>query len=358
MQIYQVGGSVRDIFLGTPSQDHDWVVIGSSPQEMLDLGYTQVGADFPVFLHPQTNEEYALARTERKSGAGYLGFEVKVQDVTLEEDLMRRDLTINAIARSKDGNVIDPFGGMSDVHFNVLRHVSEAFAEDPVRILRVLRFLARFGPRWTIAPETETLMHKMVRDGEASNLAPERIWKETSRALMEPHPWLYLEGLERFGLTNLPCFEPYRFVSFAVPVSRTASRTHESLNTRCALVFGHSNAAEKCPAGFPSDVWKRVSAWAKYGSNTFLLEPEQNAEATLQFFENVGLFRSPEVLETLLDCWCVTKKSIMRLLQASRRALSVDTKGIAAGMSPGIEVGHAIRRARLASIAQVKPVST
>ncbi len=188
MRRYVVGGAVRDELLGLPVKDHDWVVVGATPDEMIARGFRPVGKDFPVFLHPRTNEEHALARTERKSGRGYTGFTVHASpDVTLEEDLLRRDLTINAIARDEDGTLIDPYGGRADLERRVFRHVSPAFAEDPVRVLRVARFSARFDG-FTVAPETLALMRAMVDDGEIDHLVAERVWQELARGLMEATP--------------------------------------------------------------------------------------------------------------------------------------------------------------------------
>jgi tRNA nucleotidyltransferase (CCA-adding enzyme) len=187
LKTYLVGGSVRDELLGLPVKDHDYVVVGSTPEEMVQLGYRPVGKDFPVFLHPVTKEQYALARTERKISRGYKGFEVfTTPQVTLQEDLVRRDLTINAIAKDADGNIIDPFNGVADLEAGILRHISPAFAEDPVRILRIARFAARFSFR--IAPETLALMSDMVHNGEVEALVPERVWQEISRGLMENNP--------------------------------------------------------------------------------------------------------------------------------------------------------------------------
>jgi tRNA nucleotidyltransferase (CCA-adding enzyme) len=188
LQTYVVGGAVRDQLLGRPVHDRDWVVVGATPAQMLEAGFRQVGADFPVFLHPQTNEEYALARTERKSAPGYHGFTVHADpSVTLEQDLSRRDLTINAMALRDDGTLIDPYGGARDLQARVLRHVSEAFAEDPVRILRVARFAARFAD-FRVAPETLALMRRMVDAGEVRVLVAERVWQELARGLMEATP--------------------------------------------------------------------------------------------------------------------------------------------------------------------------
>jgi len=188
MKTYIVGGAVRDRLLGLPVVDRDYVVVGATPDEMRALGYQPVGKDFPVFLHPQTHEEYALARTERKSGHGYKGFKVyAAPDVTLEDDLRRRDLTINAMAEDEGGVLVDPYGGQRDLAAKTFRHVSEAFAEDPVRILRVARFAARFTD-FAVAPETHALMQQMVDNGEVDALVPERVWQEVARGLMEAQP--------------------------------------------------------------------------------------------------------------------------------------------------------------------------
>lgn len=198
MKIYLVGGAVRDKLLGLPVKDRDYVVVGATPAEMLERGFRLVGQDFPVFLHPETKCEYALARTERKTGPGYKGFIVhSAPDVTLEQDLERRDLTINAMAESESGELIDPFGGAADLRAGVLRHVSPAFAEDPLRILRVARFAARFGFR--IADETLALMRSIVDAGEVEHLVPERVWVELERALGELRPRLFFEALRTCG---------------------------------------------------------------------------------------------------------------------------------------------------------------
>ena len=201
MRTYLVGGAVRDQLLQRPVSDRDHVVVGATPDDLLALGYKPVGKDFPVFLHPDTGEEYALARTERKTGRGYHGFAVHADPgVTLEQDLERRDLTINAIAMDEAGGLVDPFGGARDLEQRVLRHVSPAFVEDPVRLLRVARFAARFAPLgFTVAGETMALMQRMVRDGEVDHLVPERVWQETRRALGEPRPSAFLRVLRDSG---------------------------------------------------------------------------------------------------------------------------------------------------------------
>ena len=201
MQVYLVGGAVRDAQLGIPHKERDWCVVGATPDDMEAQGYRRVGKDFPVFLHPETNEEYALARTERKTGPGYHGFEFHCSpDVTIEDDLARRDLTINAIAQDPDGNLIDPWGGLADIENRILRHVGDAFVEDPVRILRVARFAARFaGLGFAIADETVQLMRRMVDDGEVDALVPDRVWKETELALTGSNARVFFETLRRCG---------------------------------------------------------------------------------------------------------------------------------------------------------------
>ncbi|MCL1078160.1 multifunctional CCA addition/repair protein [Parashewanella spongiae] len=217
MKIYLVGGAVRDALLTLPVKDKDYLVIGSTPKEMLKLGYQQVGKDFPVFLHPKTHDEYALARTERKTGVGYDGFSCDASNsVTLEEDLLRRDLTINAIAQDEHGKLHDPYNGVIDLKNKVLRHVSDAFIEDPLRVLRVARFAARFSHLgFTIAPETLTLMIQLSSSGELSELSAERIWQETEKALSYDQPQVYFETLNQCGA--LKALFPEVAVLFGVP---------------------------------------------------------------------------------------------------------------------------------------------
>jgi tRNA nucleotidyltransferase (CCA-adding enzyme) len=201
MKVYEVGGAVRDALLGLPCRERDWVVVGGTAEDLLALGYRQVGRDFPVFLHPQSREEYALARTERKVGRGHTGFSFDAsRAVTLEDDLRRRDLTINAIARDEHGNVIDPYGGRADLDARILRHVSEAFRDDPLRVLRTARFVAKLKALgFRIAPETNELMRKMVGDGELETLVPDRVWQETEKGLATGRPDVYFEALRDCG---------------------------------------------------------------------------------------------------------------------------------------------------------------
>jgi tRNA nucleotidyltransferase (CCA-adding enzyme) len=217
-EVYLVGGAVRDQLLGLRSHDKDYVVVGASVSQMLALGYKSVGKDFPVFLHPQTKEEYALARTERKIGAGYTGFRIDAsENVTLEEDLARRDLTINAMALSTKGNLIDPFNGKTDLANKTLRHTTNAFTEDPVRVLRLARFLARYGKQWCIHPDTKILVKQILAEGELDHLVAERVWKETEKALNENEPELYFEILNELGV--LAALFPELFAMIGVPQS-------------------------------------------------------------------------------------------------------------------------------------------
>jgi tRNA nucleotidyltransferase (CCA-adding enzyme) len=200
-QVYLVGGAVRDLLLNIQSKDNDYVVIGETPKTMESLGFLPIGSDFPVYLHPKTKEEYALGRTERKSGKGYTGFTVDASPtVTLEEDLARRDLTINSMALDANNKVIDPFNGQADLHNKILRHTTDAFVEDPVRVLRIARFLARYGRQWRIHPTTYALMRELKSKGELDHLVPERVWLETEKALGEQYPELYFEALHGLGI--------------------------------------------------------------------------------------------------------------------------------------------------------------
>jgi tRNA nucleotidyltransferase (CCA-adding enzyme) len=246
MQVYLVGGAVRDQLLGLRPHERDWVVVGATPQQMRGLGYRAVGRDFPVFLHPDTNEEYALARLERKVAPGYRGFIAEfAPQVTLEQDLERRDLTINAMAQRADGSIIDPFGGRADLERRLLRHVSPAFVEDPVRILRVARFAARYSPLgFRVAPETLALMRSMVGTGEAAALVPERVWRELERALGEPRPAAFFDTLAECGA--LAIVLPELVAGWSAPANQddgTTARREDSLGARAlgvAAAAGHT----------------------------------------------------------------------------------------------------------------------
>ena len=254
MQVYLVGGAVRDHLLGHPYHEKDYVVVGATPEQLLAQGFQPVGKDFPVFLHPETKDEYALARTERKSGHGYHGFEFHTDpSVTLEQDLIRRDLTINAMAMDNDGNVYDPYGGQQDLCNKVLRHVSDAFVEDPLRVLRIARFAARYHALgFVVAPETLLLMQELAESGELDALTPERVWKETSRALMEAHADVYFETLRTcgalkvlfpeldalFGIPQRPEYHPEIDCGVHTMMSlQQACRANYSLDVRFAVLL-------------------------------------------------------------------------------------------------------------------------
>ena len=244
MQTFLVGGAVRDGLLGLPVRERDWVVVGARPDELLRLGYRQVGRDFPVFLHPDSHEEYALARQDRKTRPGYRGFEVSFSpEVTLEDDLKRRDLTINAIAQDAGGALIDPYGGCADLERRLLRHVSAAFVEDPVRILRVARFAARFAPLgFRVAPETLALMQSMVAAGEVAALVAERVWQETAKALTEPEPQAFFTVLRECGALAVVYPEIERL--FGVP---QPPRWHPEIDTGVHVLLVLAAAAALSP---------------------------------------------------------------------------------------------------------------
>lgn len=242
MKRYLVGGAVRDALLGLPVRERDWVVVGATPEDMAAAGYRPVGKDFPVFLHPQTQEEHALARTERKQGRGYHGFTFHTgPEVTLEDDLIRRDLTVNAIAQDEDGSLIDPYGGRVDLNARLLRHVSPAFSEDPVRILRIARFATRFAPLgFRVAEETLALMRTMVENGEVDHLVPERVWQETSRALMHERPSVFFETLRACGA--LARVMPELDALFGVP---QPEKHHPEIDTGVHVMMVIDQAAQR-----------------------------------------------------------------------------------------------------------------
>jgi tRNA nucleotidyltransferase (CCA-adding enzyme) len=367
MKAYLVGGSVRDELLGLPVQDRDYVVVGADPQEMVKQGFRPVGADFPVFLHPGTHEEYALARTERKTAPGYKGFVFHAdRGVTLEEDLRRRDLTINAMARAQDGTLVDPHGGASDLKAGLLRHVSEAFAEDPVRILRVARFAARFD--FAVAPETMKLMHRMVEAGEADALVPERVWQEISRGLMEKSPSRMVAVLRECGA--LARVLPELDESFDRPdvpdllaerLDRAASRGY-GLGVRFALLVLDLDvdAAQRLVQRVNAPNECRDLALLAIEARELIGTCDVDAESTLSILERSDAFRRPERLDRLLEvAECDThvdsagtygpRKQLRRALEAAR---SVDA-GKIAKENPG-DVADAIRRARLVAIASLQ----
>ncbi len=412
MQVFMVGGAVRDRLLGLPVQDHDWVVVGATPEQMAARGFVPVGKDFPVFLHPETHEEYALARTERKSGRGYKGFTVHTSpDVTLEQDLARRDLSINAIAAPADwrgaadaaDSLIDPFGGQRDLQGKVLRHVTAAFREDPVRILRVARFAARFHD-FTIAPETKALMSEMVAEGEADHLVAERVWQELSRGLMEAHPERMFAVLRDCGALRVVLPEVDRL--WGVPqraeyhpeidtgvhlmmVLQMAAQLGASLPVRYACLthdigkgttpadvlprhIGHEQRSARMLKGLsarlrvPTDCHELADVVAREHGNIHR-SGELGAAALLRLLERCDALRKPaRFADALLACECDARGRLgrqddpypqrPRLLAALAAAQGVATAPIAdaalAAGAQGPEVGRRIHEARAQAVAE------
>ncbi|MBS0216257.1 MAG: multifunctional CCA addition/repair protein [Proteobacteria bacterium] len=404
MHTYLVGGAVRDALLGLPAGDRDFVVVGATPQQMLDLGYRQVGRDFPVFLHPQTGEEHALARTERKSGRGYTGFVVHASpDVTLEDDLRRRDFTINAIAQAEDGTLSDPFGGIADLQARTLRHVSAAFAEDPLRVLRAARFMARFAPLgFTVAPETMALMREMVASGELEALVPERVWQELSRALRSARPSAFLRTLRDSGALHVVL--PEVDALYGVP---QRAEYHPEIDTGTHVELVCDMAAKLAPGddliGFaalthdlgkaltPADELPKHVMHEQRGVKPLLAlaarlkvpnEHRQLAEiacrehlnvhrvdelrdeTVLKLLERMDAFRKSERVRQLALVCEADKRGragledqpypqaaeLQRLFDVAR---SVNA-GMFTDIAPGPALGEAIRKARIAAIAQAR----
>lgn len=404
MQIYMVGGAVRDALLDLPVNDHDWVVVGASPEEMARAGYLPVGKDFPVFLHPSTREEYALARTERKSAPGYRGFTVHAEPgVTLEQDLARRDLTINAIAQDADGKLIDPFSGRADLDQRVLRHVTGAFREDPVRILRLARFAARFTD-FSIAPETCALMREMVACGEVDALVAERVWQELARGLMETAPSRMFEVLRDCGalakllpevdrLWGVPQRADYHpeidtgvhlmmvldmSARLQAPLAvRFACLTHDlGKGTTPAEMLprhlGHEERSARLLKGLaqrlrvPTDCRELADVVAREHGNIHR-SGEFNAAAVVRLLERCDAFRKPERFgEVVLACECDARGRLgmqeqpypqgRRLLAALVAAQAVATNLIAESArlagTTGPKVGEMIQKARISAVAQ------
>lgn len=405
MRIYLVGGAVRDRLLGRAVADRDFVVVGATPQDMLDHGYRPVGRDFPVFLHAQTHEEYALARTERKSGHGYHGFVFQTDaSVTLEEDLARRDLTINAIAQDEHGALIDPFGGQRDLEARLLRHVTPAFAEDPVRVLRVARFAARFAQLgFRVAEETLALMQQMVAAGEIDHLVPERVWQETRKALAEPTPSAFLRTLRACGALRVLFAEVD--VLYGVP---QRAEYHPEIDTGIHIELVLDMAARLAPGddlvGFCAlthDLGKALTPAAELPRHVLheqrgvaplralcaRLKPpaehaalaelvcrhhltahralELRASTLLRLLESLDCLRRPERLSPfLLACEADARgrtghaeqpwpqSSILRAALEAARA--VDTAPLLAQGLQGPAIGAALRKARIRAIAALK----
>ncbi|WP_328190062.1 multifunctional CCA tRNA nucleotidyl transferase/2'3'-cyclic phosphodiesterase/2'nucleotidase/phosphatase [Marinobacter sp. OP 3.4] len=359
MDIYLVGGAVRDKLLNLPVKDRDWVVVGATPDEMLAQGYKQVGADFPVFLNPTSHEEYALARTERKQGRGYHGFSVySAPDVTLEDDLKRRDLTINAMAMAEDGTLVDPFHGHEDLQNRRLHHVSEAFAEDPLRVLRTARFAARFHHLgFEVADDTMALMRQMVADGEVQHLVPERVWQEIQRALHEVTPTTFFDILKATGaLRDLIPELADNDAAFRSAMEALANTAAQDLATECrcaALLHGLSaeqvadrTAALKAPNNC-RDLSRLVVALAPLACG-----PALTAEIVLDLFNQADAWRRPERFDLLLATLACLPDGLdsdtqQRFLDALEEARSVDARSLMAKGFKGKELGEAIGRERL-----------
>ena len=398
MEIYLVGGAVRDELLGRVNADRDYVVVGASPEQMLAQGFRPVGKDFPVFLHPQTGEEYALARTERKTGRGYHGFAFHAApDVTLEDDLARRDLTINAMARSADGVLIDPFHGRRDLEEGILRHVGPAFAEDPVRILRLARFAARFAD-FTVAPETLETMRGMVADGEVDHLVAERVWQELAKGLMENRPSRMFQVLRDcgalarllpevdalFGVPQRADYHPEIDTGvhtlmvvdvaarqgFALPV-RFAALTHDlgKATTPPDILprhHGHEARSERLTRDLsarlrvPSECRDLALLAARYHGDIHRAA-ELRPETIVALFERSDALRRPERFEQLLQAcqadyngrlgWAERPyNSPRRLRDALAAARAVDAGAIAADCSDPGQIAERVRAARMAAV--------
>jgi len=381
MEIYLVGGAVRDELLGLPVRERDWVVVGATPEELESRGFTPVGKDFPVFLHPETMEEYALARTERKTGPGYHGFEVHAApDVTLEQDLGRRDLTINAMARDADGRLVDPWGGHDDLEARLLRHISPAFREDPLRVLRVARFAARFASLgFAVADETRELMREMVASGELEHLAPERVWREIDRALGEPQPTAFFEVLhDCAGLVPfLPELSGWLDGEGASAYPLRALRVATGLTEHSAIRFAAllQAALTDHPPARVDELCAALRAPNEYRDLTRLAHGHReaihgaealDAESLMEILETLDAFRRPGRVEDVLtvcraDALARAEPPATsttggypggdRLRQALAAAESVDTRSIAKRDLAGPEIGEAIRQARIEAIA-------
>jgi len=380
MQVYLVGGAVRDALLNRKVIERDYVVVGATPEEMLSQGFTQVGKDFPVFLHPKTQEEYALARTERKSGKGYTGFVCDASSsVTLEEDLLRRDLTVNAIAQDNLGNLIDPYGGKKDLENRLLRHVSEAFSEDPLRVFRVARFATRYAYLgFTIATETMALMQSMAQSGELSTLSAERVWQETKRSLLEKTPHVFFTVLNQAHGLNDWFTELERNLDTALETLKTAVDLEKVENesvvkdtdtetarliTRFTALLTHLNeeeAKQLCNRlKVQNQVSEIVSLACKFKG--FLLNAQNSPADLLVLFNGCDAWRREERFTLLLSAfapyahnkgidWQFQRKRIENALSAANQ---VNVQDIIATGVKGPEIKDALNRAKLSAIASI-----
>lgn len=358
LQVYRVGGAVRDALLGWSVVDNDWVVVGATPEAMRKRGFKPVGRDFPVFLHPETAEEYALARTERKSGHGYAGFDVHASpDVTLEEDLLRRDLTINAIAQSIEGELTDPFNGQGDIEQRVLRHISSAFSEDPLRVLRTARFLARYASLgFTIADETLALMRQVSHSGELEHLAAERVWVETEKALGEPSPDVYFTTLER--CEALPIWFP-ELMGSVLPQGLAAldqtprNSTLAVAHWRYAQLVSPLTAEQRDALATRLKLPNGVAQLARHTALTHtLLAAPLDGPNVLHWLERLDGWRKPEQVEAQLALVSVlAPEQVKRLGSAWLAAREVRPQALMAEGYQGAALGEAIRVRRGQAVA-------
>ena len=348
LDAYVVGGAVRDALLGQPAGDRDWVVVGATPEEMTRRGFIPVGGDFPVFLHPRSKEEFALARTERKSGRGYKGFTFYTgTDVTLEDDLARRDLTINAIARHADGTLVDPCGGLRDLHGRILRHVGAAFSEDPVRLLRLARFAARFN-EFSVADETWALARQLVDSGEVDALVPERVWQEVAKGLMTPRPGRMFEILRETGALARIMPE----LVYAETLDHELARAHEKglpLASRYAVLCRLSRD--------PEALGRRIRAPSECVQYAVLLQEvlaarePSDADAALALMERCDVMRKPERFHALLlACQCVCPVDLDAWERRVQAVRGVDAGAVARNCPDRSGIPAAVRAARLAAL--------
>lgn len=372
MKIYLVGGAVRDKLLGLTPKEKDYVVVGATVKDMLNLGYQQVGKEFPVFLHPKTREEYALARMERKVGLGYKGFTFDASsEVTLEEDLIRRDLTINAMAEEEDGKLIDPYHGKNDLDKKLLRHVSPAFAEDPVRILRVGRFLARYAYMgFTVAPETIQLMKKMVEAGEVNALVPERVWKELERALGEQHPEKFFEVLDQCGALSI-LFPELSMQSAGMHGLQIAAQNNLETVVRFAVLLHDLPDAKKtitelCNRYRVPNQYKELALITALHYKTALSAHTLSAEELLTFFNSLDIYRRMDRFEIFLEVCAVIaflqEKKFDRLwlfnmAEHLKNHSAMTAKALVEQGVTGMELGKELNRSRLEIIQQLAGIT-
>ena len=356
-KIYLVGGSVRDRLLHLPVVDRDWVVVGATPDELLALGYQQVGKDFPVFLHPKTKEEYALARTERKSGKGYTGFICDFsKDITLEQDLIRRDLTINAIAMDQEGNIVDPYHGVNDIKLKLLRHVSPAFREDPLRVLRVARFAARYHHLgFRIVDETNNLMKEMVSAGEINTLTAERVWKETEKALATEDPQVYFQVLEQCGALAL-LFPSLKLSSAITDALKKSTLLTDDLTVRFAVLCGEfvskTELEKLCLQIKAPNQYTKLAIMVQQFHNSVANVTQLTAEQIIELFNKIDVWRNPAHLNQLIiasQSYAKTElfPQAQYLEQAYKLAQAVDVQNIIAEGYTGKLIHNELQKRRI-----------